>query len=56
MRKRLILVLVLTGFTLMISNQSGKEESHIADETGLVTTLGFEDSGSSKSFEDDWGG
>lgn len=56
MKKLLILALVLLGSAFIISNQPNDEKPKEFDETIQVTPLGFEDSGSPKSFEDDWGG
>lgn len=56
MKKLIFLVLVVVGISLMMGHQIESKELKVNEETGHSVTLGFEDSGSPKSFEDDWGG
>lgn len=56
MKKILILVFVVLGFALSLDKKQVQEQTNEVEETNQVMQLGFENSGSPKSFEDDWGG
>lgn len=56
MKKILILVFVVFGFALSLDKKQVQEQTNEVKETNQVMQLGFENSGSPKSFEDDWGG